>query len=93
MVVLPAGDRAVGRFFFVAGNSSMNGYAHVDTWSFFYAPLGSVIDVSTVLGPDGMSFVTRTVGARVQTDFTDFVAGVPPRGEFAKPKSCVHVRP
>jgi 25S rRNA (uracil2634-N3)-methyltransferase len=72
-----------------AGNSSMNGYAHVDTWSFFYAPLGSAIDVSTVLGPDGMSFVTRTVGARVQTDFTDFVAGVPAASEFAKPKPCV----
>ena len=48
----------------------MNGYSGVDTWSFFYAPFGSVIEVSTVSSPDGVSFVTRSVGARVQTDFT-----------------------
>ena len=66
----------------------MNGYAHVDTWSFYFAPFGSVIDVSTVIGPGGKSFVTRTVGARVQTDFTSIVVGPPPASKFAVPKTC-----
>ena len=66
----------------------MNGYAHVDTWSFYFAPFGSVIDVSTVIGPGGKSFVTRTVGARVQTDFTSIVVGTPPASKFAVPKAC-----
>ena len=66
----------------------MNGYSGVDTWSFFYAPFGSVIEVSTVSSPDGVSFVTRSVGARVQTDFTRVSLNPPAASVFDVPRSA-----
>ena len=67
------------------GRSKLNGYVDVDQWEYFYPPFSSTIDVWTV----NDSFVTRTVGARVQTDYTQVIPHVPPPGVFVVPGECM----
>ena len=69
------------------GNSSINGCSNAHTWEFFFGPLGSAIDVSVCTMSD-TSYIVRTVGARVQTDYTDVITKVPDPSIFSIPQSC-----
>ena len=72
--------------------SSMNGYKNVNEWTYFFPPFASTISVWTVTVPGKMnesSFVTRTVGARVQTDYIDVIPGSPPPSSFSVPSACL----
>ena len=71
------------------GKSDINSYHNVSEWNYYYPPFASTINVWTVQVKDtNQSFVTRTVGARVQTDYTNVIVGKPKESVFNIPKEC-----
>ena len=72
------------------GSRSINNYKNASKWIYFFPPFSSTINVWTVKeeNQQNVSFVTRTVGARVQTDYTDILVGPPSKKVFHVPKQC-----
>ena len=71
------------------GKSDINSYHNVSEWNYYYPPFASTINVWTVQVKDtNQSFVTRTVGARVQTDYMNVIIGKPKESVFNIPKEC-----
>jgi hypothetical protein len=67
-----------------------NGY-NSSQFTFYFPPFSSTIDVWTAKLPGtNNSFVTRTVGARVQTDYIHVRPGSPPSSTFTVPSICLN---
>jgi hypothetical protein len=61
-------------------------------WDYFDAAYGSVISVyikpSSTAATGGAPILIRTVGARVQTDYTDIMPGPPGAAAFKPNAAC-----
>ena len=71
------------------GSSKVNGLKNASEWTYFFPPFSSTIEVWTVPVNRNESFVTRTIGARVQTDYIDVKPGPPDASVFDVPQQCM----
>jgi hypothetical protein len=67
----------------------VNGLKNASEWTYFFPPFSSTIEVWTVPVNRNVSFVTRTIGARVQTDYIDVKPGPPDASVFDVPQQCM----